>query len=422
MNKLFEKLEKTINVLDSTLNGIDVHKSEPDSDRNAPIVIDHDDTPLDVDWTTLDVPNNVEIGHQNDGLPVLVTKSKELDISQASNTLQMSNYDEFNCLVLGCGLLLLNISIPNKRRESDISPSPINLGLQHVNDDINIKTVKTQDVNIPDIDDDDTKEESILNVEKAAADDNDDDDYYDEQKNAILEQCIENLESNFGVLVEKELDFQIMTNELSQIWHIMEKLLDFGDSGELLPSSIVCLAKILHVKTDRIEKLSFVKEYIHDVSNDNNDNKPPSKAPSLMIGNTTNAAPSSSIEARSTEIIWMKEQINLSMFKQCIIKMGCFMDLYNTIVNSKNSNESGALMSKFLAYYYHFDNDSSENIDDSIMLNGVTSLKEHFLLAMSHPQTGDTLLRYIECSICQYLFLFLFYNYISCYQIHAKMT
>ena len=67
----------------------------------------------------------------------------------------------------------------------------------------------------------------------------------------------------------------------------------------------------------------------------------------------------------------MKRKLDESRFKKLLFEIGCFMDLYNLIIENKENG--GEIISRFLTYFYYFNEQS-------------------FLLSMRHCTNGDGLL------------------------------
>ena len=67
----------------------------------------------------------------------------------------------------------------------------------------------------------------------------------------------------------------------------------------------------------------------------------------------------------------MKRKLDESTFKKFLFEIGCFMDLYNLIL--ENGENSGEILNRFLRYFYYFN-------------------EESFVLSMRHSINGDGLL------------------------------
>ena len=67
----------------------------------------------------------------------------------------------------------------------------------------------------------------------------------------------------------------------------------------------------------------------------------------------------------------MKRQLDSSRFKKLLFEIGCFMDLYNSIIEEKEDN--GKILARFIGYFYFFDQNNN-------------------LLSMIHGINGDSLL------------------------------
>ena len=180
--------------------------------------------------------------------------------------------------------------------------------------------------------------------------------------------------------------------QLCRIWTILKG----GICHDTLEGLLLRLAIMLHVNEDNVDKLSFVNSD-SDKDGDNDD-----------------------------EIVTqIKHKLDESLFSQMVLKIGCFMDIYNDLKSNEfikddeaedesNAGAGGAaqqtgnnpkqqrqqqqeqqeqdvsnVLFKFTKYYYHFENDDDENNSNSTKNS---QAQEHFLLRMNCAANGDTLL------------------------------
>ena len=71
----------------------------------------------------------------------------------------------------------------------------------------------------------------------------------------------------------------------------------------------------------------------------------------------------------------MKQKLDQSRFKKMIFEIGCFMDLYNSIMSQEET--SGTILSRFVCYFNYLNFNQTKN---------------DYLLSMIHPINGDNLL------------------------------
>ena len=71
----------------------------------------------------------------------------------------------------------------------------------------------------------------------------------------------------------------------------------------------------------------------------------------------------------------MKRQLDQSRFKKMIFEIGCFMDLYNSMIEGKET--SGTILSRFVCYFNYLNFNKEKN---------------DFLLSIKHSINGNNLL------------------------------
>ena len=368
--------------------------------------------------------------------PQLVAKS----VTQASfgQSLLMSNFDTFNCLMIGSYCILLDIfgmkEAPKlesiQRQASDLGQSdssatlPSNLKQFYDNYEKYYNCELADDTQDSDSNDTSSNDNNNNNNKDNGNDKNGnektsnkhngkrkDDIKTIKQEIKSIWQVLETLlffSKKLSGTKEKSIDVDVKGNDVSitTISNVVKSstskvnVLVSGDSNNNddddgkdeskgnefsddedqtvfeLKECITRLAMLLYCNLDNINKLTFVKDYLHEMGNDE-----------------TNE--------RENAIIEMKRTLD-DYLKTPLLKIGAFMDIFYLIVNSKtsssnasssnanggnstgkssSSNDSYQALRKFIVYFDEFEDDSNN---------------EHFLLSNKEPAYNKTLFDIVD--------------------------
>ena len=423
------------------------HDEDDDTDVNGKQKADPKHGLQQSDFVLLDIPNNnhlsITFSNENDSnsnssihnAPRLTFRNDEARLSQneTSNTLSMSNYDKLQCFLIGCYCILNGITDESLKNENENEQeNEDDNKTQDVKDDkddsSNLTTTTSSAIVIPPSkemkteNNDDTSDDVAITTVKTVAKEkqqekekekegekgNDKTPRFDmslsvnnigEKSNSSnnltprsreasmtplgvsnsVDARIEFLENEdvvFRLIFQNiakyfnEKDTKIAQRELSDIWIILKE----GINDNTLNGLLARLAVILFVNEENLVKLSFVEN-------------------------------SSDVDGISQ----IKHKLDSSLFSQMVLKIGCFMDIYNDMKkesadtdgktadeksnkqeekqgSKKSKNHSNVLL-KFMKYYYYFENNKNSGGGKS----EDSSRKEHFLLAMHNGENGDTL-------------------------------
>ena len=267
-------------------------------------------------------------------------------IAMAGNTLSMGNFDEFNCLLIGCCIAMAKSSENNDGTTfldgifTNIQPF---FGKAWTRKDIS---------------------------------------FAKEEINSILALLIDVLNFSNGSNGSDGSKSQSLDDE----------------------SLMIRLAMILCASSENITQLSFVKDYIEKKqsgkenirnktakktkkSNDNGDDNDVVVTAGVEKKNEKEDD-STTIESVKSNILKMKNVMDKSLIKMMIYQVGCFIDLYNLVKRQGKQQQqlNGSIISKFITYFYFFENVGSNNNGDK------RRKKSNFLLSMKHGINGDNLL------------------------------
>ena len=208
----------------------------------------------------------------------------------------------------------------------------------------------------------------------------------DEEK-MYFDLIFDNISKYVGKMTSKE-EIESCKNEIKPLWSLIFKLLNFNnDNNDNDKSWMIGLSMILCVSLDKLDQLSFVKDYIsNNTETTNPDDKKTQETKDivqecmlllsiffvfLQCLVATFIAFWFVFFGCVVAVMNMKRKLDESRFKQLIFEVGCFMDLYNLIISNKEN--SGEILNRFLTYFYYFNEQS-------------------FLLSMKHSINGDGLL------------------------------
>ena len=345
--------------------------------------------------------------------PQLVRKSGQQ--SSVAASLLMTNFDTFNCLIIGSYCILLDIfgikindtsKMANLQRAAS-SLSDADGGIQGLSIPANLKQLYDNYEKYYNIELGDEEEDSDDNTNSSVESNNPNN---ENDKNASQE--------NASTTGKRKDDIKTIKKEIKPIWRVLETLLFFSSKNSGVPASkvndvsittiknakkhdiddgkdenkgndessddedktafelkecITRLAMLLYCNLDNINKLTFVKDYLTEMGND---------------------------ETNETEngIIDMKRKLD-DYLKTPLLKIGAFMDIFYLIVNSKNNDNSGDVnnsnnsgknntrndsyqaLRKFIVYFDEFEDDSNN---------------EHFLLSNKEPTYNKTLFDIVD--------------------------
>ena len=261
----------------------------------------------------------------------------------AGSALSMGNFDEFNCLLIGCCIALAQ-SIGNINNDTTFLDG-IFANIQPFFG----KSLTSKDVSF-------VKEEFKL----------------------ILTLLIELL--NFGNDKDTNNKASVKDNE----------------------SLIVRLAMLLGVSSNHVTQLSFVKNYIEATkqqdkkgsevkkgANSNSDDvvvtRGSKKEKEKEKVNDETGNEEDSVESK---ILNLKRVVDKSLLKMIIYQIGCFIDLYNLMKEEESKMKETHIIGKFISYFYFLENKNNNNNNDSSNNNK----SSHSLLSMKHGINGDSLL------------------------------
>ena len=286
--------------------------------------------------------------------PKLAIISDPDEVDQATNTLEMTKFDIFNCLLIGCRKIFASVS-----NES-------------------IKQEMIQDDCV------ETKNGDAKNKEKAKGNRKEKEKEREplakrDKKQNVLDQIFFNMWQYLSNCGDEELN-DGLKEDIASIWSLLKLCMSFNDVFDK-QCWIYRLAMILMISSDgdedggdetfsNFKQLSFVDE----------------KEDELLNG-----------------LFISKNRQSLSLLKQKLVKIGCFSEVYSLIMDKSTTNVT--ILAKFVAYYCYFEKlwqkendkqntkkEENDGGDDETQKNSKSEgQKNHFLLSMQEPKENLSL-------------------------------
>ena len=289
--------------------------------------------------------------------PKLAILSDSNDVDQATNTLHMTKYDIFNCLLIGCKKIFDGISnqMIEKQRQQQLQ-----------------QVIKSDNINS-----DDKAEKQKEQEEKEKAKVKEKKETPNEETN-ILNHIFSNISKYYVDSSDKTRNKELKES-ISGIWSLLTSCMSFNN---------------VYDKQCWIYRLAMILMIVHDNDNDG-DNQKNGQFKKLSFVDEKDEGLNCLFLSRHKD--------GLSLLQDLLVQIGCFIDVYNLIVDKSSTNV--VILAKFVAYYCYFEklltdkNQDDEMYDDEdedeSNVGGEKDkegVKEHFLLSMREVSRNMTLL------------------------------
>ena len=299
---------------------------------------------------------------ESNGNPVMESGNH---VQQASNCMNVTNYDKLNWLLLSCTRLMNKTKTINKTHEKKDKTR-------------NKRKKKSKDVSVTTT--------VAVGTEAGAAARNE-----NSTSNINLDQFIDNLNK----FVDSPDNHEQLKENVAPLWKDLENIIfnqhnnnnnnndGVNDSGSGPKYWLLRLALLFYCKASDVLKLSFVKDYALTYKSD-------AMSVSERKEDIDGANGTADENGSEIKVMHMKERLDY-LLKPLMLKLGSFLDICQCLTmissNYKKGNKSSDIMLKFVAYYHYFDKDSG---------GGGAVKIEHFLFSMKYEEEEKTLLNLIS--------------------------